>query len=224
MVRRGDRNEELRYSIRALVAHLPHDRIWVAGYKPRWLEGVGYLPTKQAQARYVNSRMNLLAACRADVSDRFVLFHDDFFILEPMESVPTAHRGPVSEVLQGRKDTPYQRGLGAALELLRSWNYPEPLDYELHLPLEVDREQMRTTIERTLEEHPIVASAIRTLHGNLWGLGGERVEDVKVRAAREPMPTGMSFVSTTDANFKFGKVGEYLRRRFPDPSPYEVPA
>ena len=38
-VRPGDRNDELRYSLRSL-ANLPHDRVWIVGHTPPWVTGI----------------------------------------------------------------------------------------------------------------------------------------------------------------------------------------
>ncbi len=44
VVRPGDKNEELRYSIRSVIANLPHRKVWIAGYKPTWLsDDLGYI-------------------------------------------------------------------------------------------------------------------------------------------------------------------------------------
>ena len=91
------------------------------------------------------------------------------------------------------------------------------LSYELHAPLVVHKESMLKALDlgRGL---PVLHK--RTLYGNLIRLGGDQVEDVKVKTLHDPGPAGV-FVSTTDATFAHGKVGERIRAAFPDLCRYE---
>lgn len=200
------------------------ERVWIAGHKPSWVVGVEYLPTTQKLSRYENSRRNLLAACEAsDVSEEFVLMHDDLFILLPTVTIPVRHRGTVDEVLgSARLASVYQRGLVACAVLLRSWGVADPLDYELHIPIVLSKERMLEAIQRTPEGGPLVAAAVKTLYGNLWEIGGERMDDVKIRSGRDGIPEGARFVSSMGTSFKSGQLGRDLRERFPEPGPYEV--
>lgn len=53
IVKPGDGNEELRWSLRSAVAHVPHERVWIVGSRPGWctaphvpprrIVGYGYL-------------------------------------------------------------------------------------------------------------------------------------------------------------------------------------
>ena len=47
VVRPGDENEALRYSLRSL-ANIPHRTVWIAGYRPKWCYGIVYVPRDQA--------------------------------------------------------------------------------------------------------------------------------------------------------------------------------
>jgi hypothetical protein len=221
VVRAGDRNEELRYSLRSIVAHLPRGRVWIVGHAPRWVSGVEHLPTVQASSRFANSRANLLHACEhPDVPERFVLMHDDFFILLPVEAIPVLHRGSIGRTLGARRPTTsYRRALATVRDVLIAGGVAVPLDYELHVPLVVEKASMLETLRR---EVPVVtAAAVRSLYGNLNAIGGEEAVDVKIHATRTSIPEDAAFVSTTDSSFANGRVGAEIRARFPEPSPFE---
>jgi hypothetical protein len=56
VVREGDRNNELRHSLRSVVANVPHRLVWIAGYKPGWVSDlVGYIPMAQRGTKWQNS-------------------------------------------------------------------------------------------------------------------------------------------------------------------------
>jgi hypothetical protein len=225
VVRHAEDNEELRYSLRSL-ANLPHDRVWIAGYKPTWVSGVGEIPTVQSGSKWENSTGNLLAAClHPDVSERFVLFNDDFFVMHPIDAVPVLHRGPVSEVAAAyarNGESHYLTGMLETAALLRRLGHPDPLSYELHVPMTLDKARCAEVLGipgqmgmrlRVLHK--------RTLYGNVEAVGGAETHDVKVPYPASEWSPEWTFLSTHESTFTAGTVGGYIRSRFPDPSPYE---
>lgn len=96
-VRPGERNEELRYSLRSLQ-NMPHERVWLVGHKPAWVTGVEHIPNRSnGSSPQHNATSHLLAACDAVPAERFVVFNDDFYVMEPIEHIPALHAGPLSE-------------------------------------------------------------------------------------------------------------------------------
>jgi hypothetical protein len=217
----SERNDELRFSLRSLAAHLPHDRVWIAGRRPRWVsEEVGHIPVRQTGSRWRNSTVNLRAACEhPEVSGQFLYVNDDMFLMEPISEVPVLHRGPLEEVLAATRRSLYRQGAMDTAALMRRLGVPEPyLSYELHIPLPVEKAGMLEALDagRAL---PVLHK--RTLYGNLHGVGGEQVEDVKVRGLSEDPPEG-PWLSSTDAAFHRGEVGRRIKAAFPDVCRYEV--
>ncbi|WP_328643530.1 hypothetical protein [Streptomyces canus] len=221
-VRQGAVNTQLRYALRSWAAHLPHRRVWLIGYRPPWVEGTYYLSTPQTGTKYVNTTRAVAAACRSrSVSDPFVLLNDDFFVMEPLpDGVPVLHRGPVRDVeayYADRGNGSYLQGLRDTRDLLVSLGHEDPVSYELHVPLVVHKEGMRHALDvgRRL---PVLHK--RTAYGNLAGIGGDQVQDVKVMWRGPQFPAG-PFLSTLPDAFDNGMVGAHIRRTFAEPSPYE---
>ncbi|WP_326813936.1 MULTISPECIES: hypothetical protein [unclassified Streptomyces] len=223
-VREGAVNEQLRYALRSWAAHLPHGRVWLVGHRPQWAAGVGHIPTRQAGTKYQNTTVAVRAACEhPDVSERFLLCNDDFFAMHPVEEMPVFHRGPVRRVeayYAARASGKYLRGMRETRELLESLGHPEPLSYELHVPLPVDRAGMLNVLE--VGRHLDVVHK-RSLYGNLAQLGGAEIRDVKIlhRAPRGYGPDS-PFLSTMPDSFAHGHIGQFIRRAFPEPSRYET--
>jgi hypothetical protein len=218
-----DRNEELRYSLRSLAAHLPHGRVWVAGHRPPWLaDTVEHIEVTQKDSRFVSSTANLRAACEhPEVSEEFVYFNDDFFVMEPVDQVPVLHRGPLADVIGATRSSLYRRGAQATALLMERLGLAKGgplLSYELHVPLPVSKTLM---LEAMTAGAKLPVLHKRTLYGNLHHIGGEQIADVKVKGADNRGPSG-PWLSTTDASFEQGAVGERIRAAFPEPCRYEA--
>lgn len=215
------RTDELRYSLRSLAAHVPHDRVWIVGHKPRWVRGVEHIPRGQFSTKWLNSTANLRAACEhPDVADEFVYMNDDFFIMRPLEETPVLHRGPVADVAARTPLSRYRAGMMATARVLRSQGVEEPLSYEMHVPLVVDKAKMLNALNLP-EARSIPVLHKRTLYGNLAGIGGEQAPDVKVQSASQEPPEDPLFLSTNSGAFTDGPVGQLIREAFPDPCRYE---
>ncbi|WP_138906121.1 hypothetical protein [Streptomyces chryseus] len=225
-VREGAVNEQLRFALRSWAAHLPHGRVWLVGHRPRWAAGVEHIATRQTGTKYQNTTLAVRAACQhPGVSDAFLLANDDMFVMHPLpDGMPVLHRGPVKAVeahYAARASGQYLRGMRETRALLESRGHPEPLSYELHVPMPVQKTAMLAALE---EARHLDAVHKRTLYGNLAGLGGEEIQDVKI-LHRAPHGYGPNsrFLSTMPDSFTAGHVGQFIRRAFPRPSPYEIP-
>ncbi|MEU5834471.1 hypothetical protein ABZ820_12475 [Streptomyces diacarni] len=225
-VREGRVNQQLRYALRSWSANLPHRRVWIVGYRPPWVTGVRHITTRQTGTKYQNTTAAMRAACEhSGVSDTFLLCNDDFFVMRPQRSgMPVLHRGPVREVERyyaSRGSGKYLRGLRETRDLLVSLGYDDPLSYELHVPMPIEKEGMMRALDvgRRLD---VVHK--RTLYGNLAHLDGDRIRDVKV-LNRSPRGYGATdaFLSTMPDSFINGHVGRHIRTVFPRACRYEYP-
>jgi hypothetical protein len=222
-VREGAVNEQLRYALRSWAAHLPHRHVWLIGHRPQWAAGVGHLPNRQGGTKYVNTTAAMRVACEhPEVSDPFVYLNDDMFVMHTVDTMPVLHRGPVREVeayYEARASGVYLRGMRETRELLGRLGHPDPLSYELHVPMPVDKQGMLDALAIG-RDIPVLHK--RTLYGNLAELGGTQIRDVKILHRR---PQGYDetsvWLSTMPDSFANGAVGLYIRRSFPDACRYE---
>ena len=191
--------------------------------RPSWVRNVGYIAVDQAGTKYHNSTANVLAACdHDDISDPFLLFNDDFFVVAPVDTVPVLHNGPMQPAprhLDGLST--WQQGRALTYRMLRQWGFDEPLSYDLHVPLPIHKAAMVEAVRRA-DRYQIPALHKRTVYGNVAGLGGVFADDVKVHDTGRTFPPGARFVSTNPTSWRVGLVGEVLRGVFEEPGPYEV--
>jgi hypothetical protein len=173
--RSGD-NEELRYSIRSAVKNLNFDNLWVVGGKPDWYTG-NYVEVIQNKSKYVNARNNLRAICNStDISDSFILMNDDFYIINKVDNVPYMHGGllldKISRYEKLTGNTRYVLMLKKAFANLSRKEGRNVLDYELHVPMIMEKEKLLRIID--------VPDLWRSRYGNVFNVGGIKMDDVKI--------------------------------------------
>lgn len=213
-VREGEPNEGLRYSLRSL-SNLPHRNVYIAGYKPKWIDGIRHIPTKQNASDLDNVNQALIAAClQPDLSDDFILMNDDFFIMQPLMHIPNYYQSSLLERVElYLKLTPLQAySLIKTGEELKKLGFHDLKSYELHLPMVFNKHKLLEVYDRV--QLPLFTIRPRSLYGNYINLGGKRVPDVKT----EKYVRG-AFLSTDITS----ESGRLLQSQFRQRSEYEVP-
>ena len=222
---RDGANPELRYSLRTLV-NVPHDRVWVFGGAPSWLDTdtVEFKKRMQGGTPYSSTRGHIQAACStSQVSDPFLLWNDDFFAMHYVGEMPVYHRGPLDALLvtTSALKTPWAKGMrdtAAAME--KRGMLAGAMSYDVHLPLIVHKAEMMEALRWAKTIHTD-AVHVRTLYGALKFHPQDGVEhhDPKLLHRNDPFPEG-AWLSSNDSTFR-STVEPVLRYLFPDPSPYE---
>lgn len=221
--RTGD-NEELRYSIRSVIKNLPEGNIWVVGGKPNWYAG-NFIDVPQTAGKYQNVRRSLQTICNTNqISDNFVLMNDDFFILNKLDSVPTFHGGLLKDKMHSYQDLNPRSGYTMMIEEtyseLLQMGIESPLDYELHIPMVMNKKLLRKSLGST--------SLWRSIYGNKYSIGGETMNDVKyyfsgAMTDRSPniKNNTLSYLSSEDRSFDM-LLKTVLQKEFSDPSQFEL--
>ena len=171
-------NEELRYSIRSVNESFPESRIWVVGGRPDWYIG-NYIHVKQPFTKYKNALQNLNAICESkEISNTFILMNDDFYIVKKINSIINYHGGSLLEKInlyqKINSNTNYTRKLAATYKKIKSLGFDNPLDYELHIPMIMEKEKLKKVLEYKEQ------FLWRSIYGNMFNVGGEEMQDVKV--------------------------------------------
>ena len=229
IVKASENNPELLHSLRSVAKNLPHRRVWIVGYRPRWVAAdVGYVQTIQRGPKHSNTWQNWVSATRCpDISDEFVLFNDDFFVTKPTDDLPTVHRGPLGEMIDWyarHRLTSHRQRAAVTRRALQRAGRAEPLySYELHTPMVINRHILAEGVALLNSGRSTagVNIAKRTFYGNLAGVGGERSPDVKVMKGAEGLPeVSLPFLSTSPHSWT-GLAGGWIRQLFAEPGRYE---
>lgn len=218
--RKGD-NEELRYSLRSVVKNLPEGRVWVVGYKPGWYVG-NFIPVPDTSNKFDNIRKALKVVCNTDrISEDFVFMHDDIYVVEPLTEIKPYYSGTLAnKISTGKGVGTYHRKIVDVARYLGSLGYKNPLNYEVHVPMPMNRNKLKTIIDTRILE--------RSLYGNKFITDAlELPRDVKnydsvnksFVSSYDYINGNLPFLSSHDVSFI--KMKDFLASQFPDPSPYE---
>lgn len=212
VVRPGDNNEELRYSLRSIAQNLPHAGVTIAGHKPPWVTNTHHCPTRQDGTKAANIRANITAACHTH-PDEYLLFQDDIFITQPLNHIPHYRGRAIADI---PPDTSFTRTIVTAGDILRRHGHTNPHSYDaLHVPQHISTPAMLQALTIATEH---TCPRILTLHGNIANRDDtERVYNAKQLTGWSRRP----IVSTDDKRFRTDPVGAYLRDLFPNPCQYE---
>lgn len=171
-------NEELKYSIRSVVESFPDSNIWVVGGKPDWYVG-NYIKVEQRESKYKNAVENLKTISVSDqISESFVLMNDDFYIIKKINKIENFHGGyllnkiNLYQKLNGNSQ--YTRKLSGTYKKLKALGFENPLDYELHVPMIMEKTKLKIVLEL------IDQFLWRSIYGNKFNVGGTEMQDVKV--------------------------------------------
>lgn len=219
---RDGNNEELRYSIRSTVQNLPKGNIWVVGGKPKWYTG-NHIFVRQYGDAYTNVREQLRIVCDSTkISDDFVLMNDDFFTMQKTD-VPNWNGGSLEQKIANfNKYAPenlYVKRLLKTNAYLKKQGFRLPLDYELHVPMVMNKEKLKSIIDTPY--------LWRSVYGNTFKVGGDNNKDVKIYSENKLLDKTyanleeMKFISTIDQSFT--SISKWMEEKFPKPSKYEFP-
>ena len=229
IVRPGDDNEELRYSLRSVAKNMPHRSIVIAGHTPAWVQNVYSIEIEQNEPKYVNAENNWRAAMAdGNITDQFVVMNDDFYIMKPVLKVNelTLHRGSLESVIgyYAKMPGPYISNMRRTRDLLVRLGYDvtELKSYALHIPMVMDRLKRRI-LQHVIDEagYEPYQVQMRTLYGNFWNVGGVEISDVKTSNHDTAVADNDTFLSSNDQSFNDGVMGQLIREKFKNKCKYE---
>ena len=219
-VKDGMYNEELRYSLRSVDANMPHKRVWIFGGCP-----INIVPDIRVRVDQIGKtkwdkvhNMYKMVCENKEITDDFIMFNDDFFVMQPTNHIEPMYRGSLEEhikVLERNRPTAYSRLLRQCLNELG----PRAVSFELHVPFIFNKKELL----RLLNDHPDM-HCTRTMYGNLGEFGGIRHSDVKIFDVHPPFDYQNSqFLSTDDSAININNdIWRWLQKQFPKKSRFEV--
>ncbi len=216
-------NEELRYSLRSVEQNFPHRYVWFIGGKPAGLRPDKYIYVQQnKKTKWDNTSELFKAACiNSEISDDFVLFNDDFFVMHPVNNLPYYSDGVLYQKIYKLKakygrNSEYSLRLQATKDLLECMNLPT-ISYAIHYPIIINKVEM-------LETFGAFPAGLmwRSLYGNYQHKSFQLVQDCKIYLNHVQPDISSNYLSTCDSSFRNGVVGQHIRSRFQEKCKYEV--
>lgn len=218
-------NEELVYSLRSVDKNFPHNRVIFAGGCPAGVKPDLHIPLEQSDtdAKWGNVSRMMREICKNDeITKRFFLFNDDFFVLKPITSwLANYFDNTLFERLEAlwkaNLASEYAKRLRTLDKSLRQAFYPT-LNFAIHVPMLIDRAKMLEVSKKFPE-----TSMYRALYGNyvFYEEGGLPMKDNKIIKLDRRTDDGRLFVSTNEMSFAKGEIGKQIREMFKKKSRFE---
>ncbi len=202
---------ELLYSLRSLHAYVPNvERVFIVGARLWWMKDVHWHAAGDVSGAPNRSVLLKLRGFlnTTELSERFLLWNDDFFLTAPFEDVlhhRTGHN--TSNDVHGQAYKATRAILGDKCER----------NYELHLPVTMNTSKVRDLLNDLVGMNV----ALRTLYFNTYPRPAELITDVKVGHWNR-VPQGGCF-SIADRVASDPRFREWVAKRYPEPSPWEWP-
>jgi len=203
----GD-NEELRYSIRSIVKNCDVENIWVVGGKPSWYIG-NYIEVKQNLSKYKNAHNNFKHICdSSEIPEDFIFMNDDFFITKQTENITTyfdrtlLNKIERYENILGRNS--YINRMKTTQQKLLSMQINTPLNYEIHVPMLINKNNFKKIVGIN---HNLL---YRSMYGNIYGVKGNEIEDVKVYDSVNMQSLSYDYASNK-YNFLSTESGSFIK-------------
>lgn len=224
-VKESPKNEELRYSLRSIERNLPHRLVWIYGGKPDDIVPDRFVPVRQTGATKWDKVQSMFhSVCNnPEISEDFVLFNDDFFVVNPLEEIKPYYRSSLYEHIVKRESgfgdraTEYSKELRKCAKALEDAGIRDILSYELHIPMVINKKNLL----QVMTEFPNI-HATRTLYGNWCKVGGLKRADVKITTILQKIDKNSDFLSSDDGIFESPhSIGGFIRKKFNEPSRFE---
>ena len=219
-------NEELRYSLRSVCENFPVRNVWIFGYCPLWLKDTIQVRIPQTGNKLENSKMlfSKIAHCES-LPDEFILFNDDFFVIEKVDEFHQYYNGLLKDRIEGLEKAfgtthpLYAANLRKVLDRLTECgiNPKAAKNFAVHKPMLFNRLQMIESTDLT-DDLPM---ALRSFYGNYFGIKGINEPDTKVFTTGPYEKIG-PYLSSDDRSFRLGKIGRDIRAMFPNKCKFEI--
>jgi hypothetical protein len=220
-------NNELKYSIRSVYKNAPVNSLWVVGGRPGWYSGKYINVEQNHETKYLNAQANLRSIINNPyIPDKFILMNDDFYITQPIFKIPVYHGGSLEKkaeaYLNFKAKARHAQMLMETANLLKQNGVSTPLDYSLHLPMTMHKENLEHSVN--------MGGAIRSVYGNLNRIGGTRlpVHDVKVHGKDLIFPESFDYIKNehqlpflSSSDYTFNQLYRNTLKQFSEPSPEE---
>ena len=159
-----------------------------------------------------------LACENKDLSDNFILFNDDFFIMKPTDKIKPYHRGLLEDHVKVLGKGAYATMLTGIDKELKKRGLTT-YSYELHIPFIFNKKKLL----KLLNDDPNLRCT-RTMYGNIYKIGGERKSDVKMFSFNPEFDYRNSdMLSTDDSVVNINNdAWRWLAKQFPKKCEYEI--
>lgn len=222
-------NNELRYSLRSLQKHAQNlGTIWVVGEKPDWINwsaSIKHLAYTESSSKSVHIWEKLRrAALHPDVSEYFIYFDDDHFLMRTTDlaQLPHYHSGDLYPLNMG-----FLPGTGLDMwQTLNSEGFSSN-NFDIHVPFPITKSKFLQVWNKWGHtRHGINPFLPRSLYGNMFQIPGVFLPDLKigrtVSTYHIEQLIGNRFCFSISDGALQDHFKSWLHSKFPNPSSFEL--
>ena len=171
---------ELRYCLRSIEQYVNDvENVFIVGQKPAFLKNVIHIAASDNDSREqkeANIFRKIDMACRDKrVSDEFLFFNDDHFLLDPFAPDTYHYKCSLQESLLTRKvNDNYAKTLANTLGIIRMGN-----NFDTHCPIVYKKDWFLRSVS-TAPWYQKNGFCIKSLYCNMNGIEGEYYPDLKI--------------------------------------------
>lgn len=217
-------NNELRFCLRSIEQFLNGYRnIWIIGQKPKFLRNINHITHEEYHPKSNNIHDKIKRACQhGEISDNFILFNDDYFLIEKVDAPTYANyfsNDALKEVYKRPKPDPYRKMVeDTEKELGKVWRYAD-----IHCPIVINKELFLQQTYNRNHEHGL---CVKSTYLHYAGFNGQLRHDPILRKPHtrqqiEDMLLTTDLISIHDEAINNDFI-EWIESKFPYHSKYEV--
>jgi len=215
---RSDDNE-LRYSLRSVEKHLKNYRnVYIIGHKPDFITNVIHIPHEDKNiVPDMNILRKLLTACdHPDISDQFLFFNDDHFLLQDFDAptFPYYYCSTLKMYLKRRVNDSYGRRTYNTMTYLTKNQLPTK-HFDIHFPIVYDKQKFKECFHKLPESHQ--GYVLKSLYGNILKIPG-----IEVRDCKHVNPPTKNYICYSTHPKPKPEVWKFLEGKFPEKCIFEV--
>jgi len=214
---------ELRFALRSIDQHLTgFTNLVIIGTPPDWYKGEYINAPNYNHRKQYSIYTKLLTACEfGAVSDEFLMFNDDHFLLKPFNAnqIGHWHNGKLKDSINGNHGARYKEAIANTLQVI-----PEGLNYDIHVPCHYRKEYFKEIFSNRTDEILIKSLYFNTLYHS--EINGAEMSDFKInqllsKEAIKELIKDRLFFSTSTNGMKKPMI-ELLNELFPNKSQWEL--
>lgn len=214
------RDFELRMSLRSVEKYLSgYGEVWIIGERPEWLQNINHKPLSDiSKISDFNIMRKIQVACQtAEISDDFIFFNDDHYLLQPFEAAtfPYFHEGSLDAYVANRQKDSYGKRAANTLKFLKDNKLPTK-HFDSHMPIIYNKELFLKHVVNAVDWANKDGFIIKSLYANALNIEGE---EAKYNKINHP-PAGEFKVFSSFPHMK-ASVTRFLQEQFPKMSKFE---
>lgn len=211
---------ELRFALRSIDKYLTGwTNVVIIGTPPEWYNGESVKAKDYRNRKQYSIYSKLLVACELNnVTDNFVMWNDDHYLLKPMNVglIDAWYDGFLKDTVNKNHGARYKETIANTLQII-----PDTLNYDIHTPCIYNKGTFSYLFEKKTEEICIKSSYFHRYSINDTYMKDFKINQLLSKEAIKELIKDRLFLSTSTNGMKKPMI-ELLSELYPNKSQWEI--